>query len=146
MIEKIDQDLKQAMRDKDQITLRALRFVKSALKNREIELGRELDESDIASMLKSQVKSREQSAQMYRQGKRDDLADLEEKEIAIIKKYLPKELSEAEIDKAVDDIITQTGASSPADIGIVMKTMMQKYQNRVDGKVVKDIAKKKLTK
>jgi hypothetical protein len=146
MIEKIDQDLKQAMRDKDQVKLRTLRFVKSALKNREIELGRELDESDIASLLKSQVKSREQSAQMYRQGKRDDLADLEEKEIAIIKKYLPKELSEAEIDKAVDDIIAQTGASSPADIGIVMKTMMQKYQNRVDGKLVKDIVKKKLTK
>lgn len=146
MLEKINQDLKQAMRDKDHLALKVLRYVKSALKNREIELGHELEESDIISVLKSQVKSREQSAEMYRQGNRNDLVDLEQKEIAIIKKYLPEELNNAAIEQAVDEIIAQTGASSPADMGIVMKTMMQKYQNRVDGKVVKDIVKKKLTK
>ncbi len=134
--EKIDSDLKEALKSGDRTGVSVLRLLKSALKNREIEKGRELTEEDILSVLSSQAKQRKESISEYEKAGREDLASKERAELAIIERYLPEQLSEEELLKLIKEVIAETGASSPKDMGRVMKTLMPRVKGRADGKVV----------
>ncbi len=144
MISKIEEDIIQALRGKDKNRLIVLRSLKSAVKYRQIELGRELEEDEVISVLAGQVKSRQQAIELYLQGNRPELAEKETREIAIINFYLPRKMSEAEMEVEVDKAVTELNASSMKDMGLVMKTIKEKLGNRADGKILSDIVRKKL--
>jgi uncharacterized protein YqeY len=144
MISKIEEDIIQALREKDKDRLTVLRSLKSAVQYQQIELGRELEEKEVISVLAGQVKSRQQAIELYLQGNRPELADKETREIEIINFYLPQKMSEAEMEVEVDKAITELNTSSMQDMGLVMKTMKEKFGNRIDGKIISEIVRKKL--
>ncbi len=145
LMEKIRNDMKDAMRVKDKERLGTIRMLISEIKKRQIDSGKEFDDNDILGVIKSMVKSREDSVNAYREGGREDLAEKEQKEIEILKSYLPKQLSEKEIEKIVEDAIKESDAVSVRDMGKVMKIVMAKYGSQVDGKTVNRIVKEKLS-
>ena len=134
MLTRINIDLKKAMQEKDKDTLKVLRALKSAVQYQELELKRELSDEEIISVFKGQVKQRQQAAELYIQGKRPELAEIENREIKIIKVYLPEELSGAELEKEVSEAIAHLNAESMKDMGIVMKYLKEKLGSNVDGK------------
>ena len=144
MISKIEEDIIKALREKDKDRLIVLRSLKSAVKYQQIELGRELEEDEVISVLAGQVKSRQQAIELYLQGNRPELAEKETREIEIINFYLPPKMSEAEMEVEVDKAITELNASSMKDMGLVMKTIKEKLGNQADGKILSDIVRKKL--
>ena len=144
MIKQIEKDIISALREKDKDRLKVLRSLKSAIKYKEIELGKKLSEDIIISVLKGQVKSREQAVELYIRGDRLELAEIETKEIEIIESYLPEPMSESEIEKEVDNTISELNAESMKDMGRVMKALKEKLGSRADGKVLSIIVKNKL--
>ena len=140
----IGNDLKTAMKAGDKIALEVLRMLKSELKYKEIELGRDLNDEDYLSVLSSAAKRRRESINEFKKGGRDDLADKESAELDILNKYLPQQLSDAEIEKVVDEVIAEVGATTPADIGKVMKSVMPRVKGRADGRKINEIVGKKL--
>ncbi len=144
LMEKIMQDMKEAMKSKEKERLSTIRMLVSEIKKRQIDSGKEFDDNDILGVIKSMVKSREDSIKAYREGGREDLAEKEEREVEVLKAYLPKQLSEEEIAKIVEDAIKESGAQTVRDMGKVMKIVMGKYGSQVDGKTVNRIVKEKL--
>ena len=144
MISKIEEDIIQALRKKDKDRLIVLRSLKSAVQYQQIELGRELEEKEIISVLAGQVKSRQQAIELYLQGNRPELAEKETHEIEIINFYLPQKMSEAEMEVEVNKAITELNASSMKDMGLVMKAMKEKLGNQADGKKLSEIVRNKL--
>lgn len=144
MIKQIEKDIISALRKKDKDRLKVLRSLKSAIKYKEIELGKKLSEDVIISVLKGQVKSREQAVELYIRGDRPELAEIETQEIEIIESYLPEPMSELEIEKEVDNTISELEAESMKDMGRVMKVLKEKFGSRADGKVLSIIVKNKL--
>ena len=143
--ERLSDDLKLAMKARDQLRMDAIRMVKAALQNKEIELKKALDEAEMSRVLIGLVKQRKEAVEQYQKGKRQDLADKELKEIAIIEAYLPKALSQEEIVKIVEDAIKETGAVAAKDMGKVMKAVMAKLAGQpVDGKQLSDLVRSKL--
>ena len=143
--EDVNRAITDAMRAKDPQRLVALRMLKAALMNREIERGRALDESESRQVVSALVKQRRDSIEQFTKGGRTDLADKEAAEIAILETYLPPALDSAELDGAVDAAIATTGASSQKDIGKVMKAVMAELAGKtVDGKMVNEIVRRKL--
>jgi hypothetical protein len=142
--DRIDTDLKSAMREKDAARLSVVRMLKSAIKYREIELMKPLDDAGIEAVVASEIKRRRDSVEQYRAGKREDLASKEEAEIAVLQGYLPQQLSAEEVAAKVDAAIAQSGAKGPKDMGAVMKLLMPEVQGRADGKVVSELVKQKL--
>jgi uncharacterized protein len=138
--ERIMADLKRAMLDKDELSRDTLRMVKSDLGRREGELGRPLEEAEALDVLQKAVKAREDSVTQYAEGGREDLADRERHEIAIIRAYLPEPMDEAEAREAVQGVIDELGASSKKDLGRVMKTVLERHRGRIDGKVASRLA------
>jgi hypothetical protein len=135
-----------AMRKKEQVRLGALRMLKAALMNREVERGRALDEIESQQIVASLVKQRKDSIEQFTKGGRQDLADKEAAEIRILEAYLPPSADPAVIERAVSEAIAETGASSPKDIGRVMKAAMAKLAGQtVDGKAVNELVRQKLT-
>ncbi|MCK4654095.1 MAG: GatB/YqeY domain-containing protein, partial [Candidatus Cloacimonetes bacterium] len=126
MIKQIEKDIISALRKKDKDRLKVLRSLKSAIKYKEIELGKKLSEDVIISVLKGQVKSREQAVELYIRGDRPELAEIETQEIEIIESYLPEPMSELEIEKEVDNTISELEAESMKDMGRVMKVLKEK--------------------
>jgi uncharacterized protein YqeY len=143
-MDKMKADMKAAMKSKEKEKLGTIRMLLSSLKNAEIDAGGELSEDDIIGVLSTEAKKRREAAQAYRDGDRDELADKEEAELAVVEEYLPKQLSDDEIAELVDEVIAQTGASTKADMGKVMGPMMGKVKGRADGSKVKDIVLSKL--
>jgi uncharacterized protein len=146
--QKIMTDLKTAMLAKDEAGLRSLRAVKAAIllaKTSEGGTG-ELKEEDEIKLLQKLVKSRKDSLEIFQQQNRPDLAKKEEEEIAVIEKFLPKQLSTDEIKSAIKEIIAETGASSPADLGKVMGAATKKLAGKADGKTISSLAKELLSK
>ena len=138
-------DLKLAMKAKDQLRMDAIRMVKAALLNKEFELKKKLDDAEMSRVLLTLVKQRKEAAELYQQGKRQDLADKELKEIAIIEAYLPKALSQEEIVRIVEDAIRETGSTAMKDMGKVMKAVMAKLAGQaVDGKQLSDLVRARL--
>ena len=134
MLTKINIDLKKAMQEKDKDLLKVLRALKSAIQYQKLEKKKELSDEEIISVFKGQVKQRQQAAELYIQGERPELAEIENREIDIIKAYLPEELSEAELEKEVSEAIAHLNAESMKDMGTVMKYLKEKLGSNVDGK------------
>lgn len=143
--ERIMQDLKTAMKDKDQATMRAIRAIKAALLNKKTDgSGEAIDEKIEIQILQKLVKSRKESLGIYQEQNRKDLAAIEAEEISVIERYLPEQLSPEEIEKIVDEIIAQTGASSMRDMGKVMGMANSRLAGRADGKTIASLVKSKL--
>lgn len=144
--EKIDQDLIEAMKAKNEIKLLVLRSLKSAIKNSEIQKQKELVEEDILGVLQNQIKSRKDSITLFEQGGRGELAAKEQAEIDILAPYLPEQMGEEEIKKIVLDAITSTGATSLSDMGKVMGILMPRVKGKADPSLVSSTVKAELSK
>jgi uncharacterized protein len=142
--EKLDADLKSAMKDKDALKLSVVRMLKSAIKYREIEIMKTLDDAGVQAVIASEIKRRRDSVDQYRQGGREDLATKEESEIAILQAYLPAQLSPEELGQVVDAVIQRVGAQGPKDMGKVMKELLPEVQGKAEGKAVSELVKQKL--
>jgi uncharacterized protein YqeY len=147
LAERIQNDLTQAMKAKDELRLSVLRMMKSAIKNKEIEKIRPLDDAESLQVLNTLVKQRRESVEMFAKGGRQDLAEKETKEIAIIETYLPAGASQAEMDAAISAAIAETGANSPKQMGAVIKVARAKLEGKtVDGKALSDRVRDLLSK
>ena len=143
--ERIEADLKAAMKDKDAERLSVVRMLKSAIKYREIELMKPLDDAGVLQVLTSEIKRHKDSVEQFRAANRQDLVDKEEAEIRILQGWLPQQLSPAELDEKVAAAIRGVGAKGPKDMGAVMKALLPEVQGRAEGKAVSDLVKKKLS-
>lgn len=138
-------DTKTAMKAKEMDRVTTLRFLQSAIKNKEIEIRpQELTDDDVIAVLRKSVKQRQDSIEQYTNAGRTDLADKEKVELAIIEGYLPKQLSSDVIETFVKEAISESGASSMKDMGNVMKLVMAKTQGAADNKIVSELVKKSL--
>jgi hypothetical protein len=145
LIGEVQTAIADAMRKKATARLSALRMLKAALMNREVEKGRALDDNESRQVVTSLVKQRKDSIEQFTKGGRQDLADKEAAEIQVLESYLPAAADPAAIERAVADAIAETGAASPKDVGRVMKAAMSKLAGQtVDGKAVNELALSKL--
>ena len=142
--DKIKNDLKDAMKSGDNVTRDVLRMLNSDIKNVEIDLKKELADDDVVKIIKRNIKSRKDSIEQYKKGNREDLAVQEEKELKILEKYMPEQMSEEKIRKIVIDIIKKSEASGASDFGKVMGMAMKEAGGNVDGNVVSRIVKEEL--
>ncbi len=136
LIERIDQDMKEALKAGQKLKLTVLRGLKSDCKYKQIEIGSPLTEEQVVGVLSSSAKKRRESIEQYRLGKREDLAQKEEAELEIINSYLPQQLSEDRLRELIREAIAESGADSPQKIGLVMKVLMPKVKGQADGKLV----------
>jgi uncharacterized protein YqeY len=143
--QKIDQDTKEALKKKDSLRLNVLRMLKSEIKYKEIELGSELSDDEVISVLSSSVKKRKDSIQQFEKGGRDDLVAREKAELELIFKYLPAQLTEEEISQIINQAIKETEATGPSDLGKVMKLVMPKVRGRAEGKRVNQMVSSQLS-
>lgn len=142
---KITEDLKAAMKAKDQAALRGIRAIKSAILLAKTDgSGNEIDDKKEIQILQKLVKQRKESLEIYQKQNRDDLAKVEEEEIAIIEKYLPKQMSQEELEAAVKEIITSANATSMKDMGKVMGIASKQLAGKADGKAISEVVKKML--
>lgn len=141
--ERLTAAMKEAMKAKDSLRLNTVRMARTALKNAEIEARGELDEAAAVKVLSTLVKQRREAAEAYR-ASRPELAEKEERELAILQEFLPAQLSEADLERLVDEAIAATGASSPRDMGAVMKQVTAQTTGRADGRQVSAMVRRKL--
>jgi uncharacterized protein YqeY len=147
LIERIQKDLTEAMMSKDELRLSVLRMLKSALKYKEIEKVRPLEDAESLQVLQTLVKQRRESVEQFARGGRQDLADKETQEIAILEKYLPAAPSSADMSGAIEAAIAETGANSPKGMGAVIKAAKARLEGKaVDGKLLSDLVKERLSK
>ena len=144
--DQIEQDIISAMKEKDETTLGTLRMLKSALQNSEIQSKTELDDTAVLKAIQSQIKSRQDSVDLYTKGDRPELAEKETTEINILKKYLPEQMSEEEIRKLVQNAITDVSPDGIKDMGKVMGKLMPSVAGKADGSLVSKIVKEELSK
>ncbi len=145
LLDQIQKDLKEAMKAKDSVRLGTLRLVLTAIKNKEKEVKRELEEKEVLQIISNQIKQRKDSVEQYRKGGREDLASKEEQELKILQSYMPEQLSEAELEKLVMETIQEVGATTVKDLGKVMKVIMPRVAGRADGKVVNQMVRSRLS-
>ena len=143
--ERLMEDMKDAMKKGDQIKLSAIRMVRAGIKNKEIELIRELKDEDVIDVIKTAIKQRKDSFAQFLSGKRMDLAEREKKEIEIFSVYLPEQMSEEDIRKRVREVILETGASTSRDMGRVMKLIMPELKGRADGQLINKVVQEMLS-
>ena len=146
--DRLTEDLKGAMRAKDTLALNTLRALKSAIKNAAIDKGgadAELDDAEIVAIIRKQIKQREDSITQFEQAGRSELAENERAESGILQRYLPAALTEEEVRALVDGAMAETGASSRADMGKVMKLLQERAAGRVDGKTLSSEVMKRLS-
>ncbi|WP_202080688.1 GatB/YqeY domain-containing protein [Caldalkalibacillus salinus] len=144
-LERLNSDMKQAMKDKDKKKLTVIRAVRSSLKNEEIQLGRELNEDEVLTVLNRELKQRKDSLQEFEKAGRDDLASNIKEELEILAEYMPEQLSEEEVASLVKETIAEVGASSKADMGKVMGAIMPKVKGRADGSIVNKLVQQHLS-
>ena len=141
----LEADLKDAMRSGDDVRKRTLRMVLSAVKLAEVEKRGELDEAGMISVLQREVKARNETIQDAERAGRPELTEATRAELAVLRAYLPEQLSDEELTRLARQAIAETGATSPAEMGKVMKALMPKVQGKVDGKAVSDRVRDLLT-
>ncbi|MBI4092965.1 MAG: GatB/YqeY domain-containing protein [Candidatus Kerfeldbacteria bacterium] len=141
---RIENDYKQAFRANDRPAVSAWRMLKSSIKNREIEVGRELTDEETIEVITREVKKRREASEQFGRGGRPDLATKEQADVALYQKYLPEQLTEQELQGIVRQAITDVGATGPSDIGKVMAAVMAKVKGRADGSAVQVMVKKTL--
>jgi uncharacterized protein YqeY len=137
-------DMKEAMKAKQTERLGTIRQLRSAIKNKEIELGKELDDDAVVAVIGTLVKQRREAAQMYRDNERPELADKEEAELAVLQDYLPAQLGEDEIRQIVSEVIAAVGATSLKDLGKVMPQVMARTKGAAEGKLVNQLVREQL--
>lgn len=143
--EQITSDMTAAMRSREAARLSTLRMVKAAVQNREIEKGGELTDEELGKLLQTLVKQRRDSVEQYEKAGRAELAEKERAEIVVIEEYLPRAATREEIERAVEEAVAETGASSLKEMGAVMKAALARLAGRnADGRVVSEVVKSKL--
>lgn len=142
--QQITDDLKAAMKARDEARVSCLRMIKASLKNLQVEKGRELEEEEILATISSAVRKAQEAIEEFRKGDREDLALKEAQEIKIYQSYLPQQLSSEAIEKILREIIDELSANTSRDIGKVMKAAMNKMAGQAQGKEVNEIARKLL--
>lgn len=148
--EQLMDDLKEAMRDRDEPRKRTIRSVIAAMKTAETELDasgerRSLSDNDILALISRQAKQRQESIEAFRQGGREDLVAEEEAELAILQSYLPQQLTEEEIETEARQVIAEVEASGPKDLGKVMKPLMARLKGQADGRLVNQVVRELLS-
>lgn len=162
LLKKIDSDLKKSLLEKDKVSLSTLRMLRAALVNKEkqkrlnlskknlspkeIEEKSKLSEEEVIEVISSEIKKRKESISAYEKGKRDDLVREEKRELEILKKYLPEQLSPQEIEKIAEKVIKDLKAEGIKDMGKVMKELLKRTRGRAEGKLVAEIVRELLTK
>lgn len=145
LTERVNADIAAAMKARESARLSALRMMKAAIMNKEVEKGRTLEDADVVQVVTSLVKQRRDSIEQFSRAGRADLVDKETAEIAVLDTYLPPGAAPEEIDAAIAAAIAETGASSPRDMGKVMKAVMPKLAGKTaDGRAVSDAVRRKL--
>ena len=144
LISEIEDDLTESMKERDQERVDTLRLVLSALRSAEKDLQRPLDESEELQVLQRERKRRLEAAEAFRDGGREEQAEAEERELAVLQEFMPEPLSEDELEEIVDDAIAENGATSMRDFGRVMADVMPQVSGRADGSVVSQLVKEKL--
>src|SRR3990170_2999254 len=139
--ETLVEEMKQAMKSNEKLRLSTIRLVRTALKNKEIDLRKKLSDDDIFKVIQGMVKKGEESVDQFQVGGRMDLVEKERKEIEILKSFLPEPLSREEMLSIIDETIKETQASSLKDLGKVMKSVMPKLGGKADGKLVNELVK-----
>lgn len=142
--EQLNSDMKDAMRAKETVRLSTIRQLRSAIKNKEIECGKSLEDEAVINVITTLVKQRREAAQMYRDNDRPELAEKEDAELAVLQTYLPAQLGEEELRTLISNVIKEVGASSPKDMGKVMGPLMAKTRGCADGKLVNQLVKELL--
>jgi uncharacterized protein YqeY len=146
LLDEVTTAIADAMRKREPVRLSALRMLKAALMNREVERGRALDDGEAGQVVSSLVKQRKDSIDQFTKGGRQDLVEKEAAEIRVLESYLPPTADRADIDRAIADAIAETGATSVKDMGRVMKAAMARLAGQsVDGKTVNELVKQKLS-
>lgn len=143
--DRLTEDLKLAMKARDQLRMDVIRMIKAAVLNKEVEMKKDLDDAEMSRIMTTMIKQRKESVEQYEKGNRAELAAKERQEITIIESYLPKALSTDELAGIVEAVIRETGAGSAKDMGAVMKAVMARLAGQpVDGKHVSDLVRSKL--
>jgi uncharacterized protein len=142
--EQLSEDMKNAMRARDELRLSTIRMVRSAVKNKDIELKRDLNDQEIVEVVATLVKQRRESIRLFAEAGRDDLVAKEEKELEVLLGFLPQQLSREEVAALVGKIIVECAAQGGKDMGKVMKALMPHVAGRADGKMVSDLVREKL--
>lgn len=143
--QRLQDDLKQAMRAKDQVRLRTLRLVLAAIKNKEVEVMGELSDADVAAILQREAKQRRETLDELEQVDRPELAEAEQAELEILTEYLPKQLGRDEIAELARQVIAELNAEGPAQMGSVMRTLMAELKGQADGKLVNQVVRELLS-
>jgi len=138
-------DMKTSMREKDTVKLSVVRMLKSAIKYREIEAMKPLDDAGVLQVVSGEIKRHKDSIEQYRAGHRQDLVEKEEAELVILQSWLPAQLAEGELKALVEAAVVKTGASGPRDMGTVMKALLPEVQGKADGKLVSELVKARLS-
>jgi uncharacterized protein YqeY len=144
LIERIEDELKEAMRARDQERTATLRMTLASLRSAEKELQRPLKEDEELQVLQRERKRRTEAAEAFREGGRSEQADKEGRELAVIEEFMPEPMSEDEIERIIDDAIAETGATSLRDLGRVMADVMPQVAGRADGSTVSQLVREKL--
>ncbi len=142
--DRLSDDLKTALKGGDKDRLSVIRMAKAAVKNREIEKKDPLNDEEVCGVLMSLARRAKDSIEQFSKGGRQELADKEERELAIVQAYLPRQLSADEIRGIVKDVIQEAGAAGPGDMGKVMKSVMSKVKGQADGRLVSELVKEAL--
>jgi uncharacterized protein YqeY len=142
---RLQEEMKDALRAGDKVRLGALRLLHASLKNREVELLREVDDEEFADVVGREVKRRREAAEAYEKAGRQDLLDRERREQEILEAYLPAQLSQEDVSSLIDEAVAATGASEPGDLGKVMSYVMGKARGRVDGGTINRLVRERLS-
>lgn len=146
ILPKIMNEIKEAMRNKDSLKLNTLRFLQSAIKNREIELRpNPINDEEVMTVIKKLVKQRKESIEQYKAGNRQDLADQESAELKILETYLPAQMTKEQVEKLVLDVMTALSAKTIKDMGPVMKEVLARSGGAADNKLVSELVRAKLS-
>ena len=143
--ERLVEEMKQAMRSNDKLRLSAIRMIRSAVKNKEIEVRKKLEDEDVVRVIQGMMRKAEESLEQFEKGGRMDLVEKEKQEVEVLKSFLPQPISQEEILKIIDQTIEETEASSLKDLGRVMKSVMPKLVGKADGKLINQLVKDRLS-
>ncbi len=134
-------DLHQAMRDRDVPRREAIRMIRAAVKNAEIEWQREASDQDVLDLISREIKRRQEALEMFRKGKREDLVAEEEAGLRVLQQYLPEQLTREQVVQIVQRIVAQLGATGPNQLGLVMREAMAQIKGKADGRLINEVAR-----
>ena len=141
----MEEDLRNSLKNRNGVVTSTLRLLISEIKNARIAKGKDLTEEEITSVVQKSAKQHKESIEAFEKANRDELVDREKAELEVLKKYLPEQITSQEVERIVDEVISQTGAATIVDIGKVMAGVMGKLKGQADGNLVSEIVKTKLS-